>query len=107
MKMKTACLSLFILAQSIYAQSAQKPPKPKKVTITGCVYSGVECVTLKDSKGKQDYSIAANDRLTVGQAYKITGTVSEIGFCQAGKPILAPTKISSSKLKCEIEAPAK
>lgn len=66
-----------------------------------------ECLTLKDSKSRQDYSIAANDRLKVGQAYKITGTVSETGFCQAGRPILAPAKISSSKLKCEIEAPTK
>lgn len=105
--MRTVLLALIITACCINAQTPAKPPKEKKVTIAGCIYSGVECLTLKDSKGKQDYSIAKSDKLEVGQAYKITGTVSEIGFCQEGKPILAPTKISKAKLKCEVPPPAK
>ncbi len=93
--MKTALL-LFGLALAMNAQT------PKKVTVTGCITTGVECLTLKNSKGKQDYSIAKSDKLKVGQAYTITGTVSDIGFCQEGKPILAPTKIVDAKLKCSV-----
>ena len=96
--MKTVVLSLIIMAQAIHAQA------PKKVTVTGCIYQGVECLTLKDSKGKQDYSIAGSDKLKVGQAYTITGTVAEIGFCQEGKPMLAPTQIKDAKLKCDLKS---
>ena len=88
---------------SMYAQSSKNEPKPKSVTVTGCITTGVECLTLKNSKGKQDYSIAKSDKLKVGQAYTITGTVTDIGFCQEGKPILAPTKIKDAKLKCDLK----
>ena len=100
--MKTVALSLIIMAQAIHAQ-APKAKAPKKVTVTGCIYAGVECLTLKDSKGKQDYSVAPSDKLKVGQAYTITGTVAEIGFCQEGKPMLAPTQIKDAKLKCDLK----
>ncbi|MGH9659532.1 MAG: hypothetical protein ACRD96_13375 [Bryobacteraceae bacterium] len=73
----------------------------KTVTVTGCVYHGVECLLLKDSQGKQDYSITRTDKLTVGYAYRITGPVSDIGFCQEGKPILSPQKVTAVKLRCD------
>jgi hypothetical protein len=103
--MKT--LALILVIPCVYAQSPAKPPKERKVTVTGCVYQGVECFTLKDSKGKQDYSIAKSDKFKVGQGYKITGTIAEIGFCQEGKPMLAVEKISDAKLKCDVAASSK
>lgn len=91
----------------ILAISCAHAQAPKKVTVTGCVTQGVECLTLKDSKGKQDYSIAKSDKLKVGQGYKITGTIAEMGVCQEGKPILVAEKISSANLKCNLPPSAK
>jgi hypothetical protein len=82
---------LFLCLGCAYPQS--------KVTVTGCVDPGVECLRLKDSKGKQDYSIVKTDKLQVGHAYRINGVVNDFGFCQEGKPILAPEKIIELKKK--------
>ena len=90
---RICAIALLLLMPSMYAQP-KKEPKPKSVTVTGCIVTGVECLTLKNSKGKQDYSVPKSDKLKVGQAYTITGTVTDIGFCQEGKPILAPSQRS-------------
>jgi hypothetical protein len=41
--------------------------------------------------------LAKTDKLQVGHAYRIKGVVSDFGFCQEGKPILAPEKIIELK----------
>jgi hypothetical protein len=99
----TAKLALAILfsCPGAIGQSQKDPAPTTSVTVTGCIHKGVECLTLKDSTGKQDYSIAATPKLQVGRAYRITGPVSTMGMCQEGKPILEAHKISKSKLKCE------
>jgi hypothetical protein len=71
----------------------------KNVTVTGCVDPGVECLRLKNLKGKQDYSLAKTDKLQVGHAYRIKGVVNDFGFCQEGRPILAPKRIIELKEK--------
>jgi hypothetical protein len=75
----------------------------KSVTVTGCVYSGVECLRLKDLKGKQDYSMVKTDQVQVGHAYRIKGAVNDFGFCQEGKPILGPERIIELKRQCKPE----
>ena len=78
---------------SAYPQTeSKKAPSTtaKTVTVTGCIYRGVECYVLKASKGKQDYSVAQINKLQIGHAYRITGSVSDIGTCQEGMPILGP-----------------
>ena len=40
------------------ALSQTRPPSPaKRVTVTGCIYQGVECLILRNLKGKPDYSL--------------------------------------------------
>lgn len=68
----------------------------------GCVYPGVECLSFKS--GKKAYSIPRSDMVQAGHAYRITGSVASIGFCQEGKPILAPEKITEIKLRCDRDA---
>ena len=96
---------------SAYPQTeSKKAPSTtaKTVTVTGCIYRGVECYVLKDSKGKQDYSVAQINKLQIGHAYRITGSVSDIGICQEGKPILGPQKITEVKVRCKMsKAPEK
>jgi hypothetical protein len=98
-----------ILALSLwcaYSQTGSKKPPgttAKTVTVKGCIYQGVECLVLKDSKRNQDYSVGRTDKLQVGHAYRITGSVSDVGSCLEGKPILAPRKITEVKLKCQME----
>jgi hypothetical protein len=87
------CMKL--LAVLLFCLSCAYPQS--KVTVTGCVDPGVECLRLKNLKGKQDYSLAKTDKLQVGHAYRIKGVVSDFGFCQEGKPILAPEKIIELK----------
>lgn len=94
----------FCLAPRTVAQTKKEPDPAHFVTVTGCIYKGVECLTLKDTTGNQDYSIAATSKLKVGRPYRITGTVSTMGMCQEGKPILEPQKITKSKLKCDVPA---
>jgi hypothetical protein len=74
----------------------------KSITLKGCVYPGVECLSFKS--GKEAYSIAPSDKLQIGHAYRISGSVGSIGFCQEGKPILAPEKIVEIKLRCDRDA---
>jgi hypothetical protein len=83
-------------------QDNAKPDVAKTVTATGCVSEGVECLrfTKPDDPNALLYSIGRAGKLRVGHAYKITGTVSQTGTCQEGKPILAPIKITELKLKC-------
>jgi hypothetical protein len=38
--------------------------------------------------------------LRVGQAYRITGPLSDIGFCQQGMPILSPRRIVRLRVRC-------
>src|SRR5258708_4597323 len=89
-----------------YSQTESKKPSgttAKTVTVTGCIYQGVECLVLKDSKGKQDYSVGRIDTLQIGHAYRIIGSVSDVGSCLEGKPILEPRKIIEVKLTCQVE----
>jgi hypothetical protein len=101
--------TLAILALSLwcaFSQTESKTPPgttAKTVTVKGCIYQGVECFVLKDSKGKQDYSVGRTDKLQIGHAYRITGSVSDVGSCLEGKPILAPRKINEVKLTCQME----
>ena len=95
-------ISCFCLFTHAVAQSEKEPVPTSSVTVTGCVYKGVECLTLKDTTGKQDYSIAATSKLKIGRAYRITGPVSTMGMCQEGKPILEAQKINRLSLKCDV-----
>jgi hypothetical protein len=101
-------LVIVLAASSLFSQTAirqanGKQDKAKTVTATGCVYEGVECLrfTKPDDPNALLYSIGRTDKLKVGHAYKITGTVSDIGFCQEGKPILTATEITEVRLKCK------
>jgi hypothetical protein len=85
-----------------FSQTDGKKANPaKRVTVTGCIYQGVECLVLKNSKGKQDYSLVRSNNLQVGHSYQITGPVSELGTCQEGKPILSAQMVHELKLRCE------
>jgi hypothetical protein len=77
------------------------PSTGRTVTVTGCIYQGVECLILKNLKGKQDYSVVKSNNLQVGHSYRITGPVSEMGFCQEGKPILGAQMAHELRLRCE------
>ena len=104
MKRTAAILALSLWCA--YSQTESKKPTgttAKTVTVTGCIFQGVECLILKDSKGKQDYSVGRTDKLQIGHAYRITGSVSDVGSCLEGKPILAPRKITEVKLRCQME----
>jgi hypothetical protein len=103
--MKRAPCLLLLCFWCVQAQSDSKPAPVKTVTVTGCIYEGVECLILKDSKNKQDYSVARINRLQIGHSYKITGPTSTMGMCQEGKPILDPQRIKELNMKCD--APAK
>ena len=94
--MKKVSVIVFVGVSCAYSQN-------KSVTVTGCVYSGAECLRLKDSKGKQDYSIVKSDSFQLGRAYRITGVVSDFGFCQEGKPMLAPEKVTRLRRQCRPE----
>jgi hypothetical protein len=87
----------------VFAQTGgEKGPRPgNTVTVTGCIYQGVECLILKNLKGKQDYSIARSNNLQVGHSYRITGPVGDIGFCTEGKPILGAQMVHELRLRCE------
>ena len=78
----------------------KKADVEKRVTITGCIYQGVECLVLKNQKGKQDYSVVRSNNLQIGHAYRITGPVSDVGICQEGKPILSAQMVHELRLQC-------
>jgi hypothetical protein len=90
-------------------QTAPEQKSAKSVTVTGCVSQGIECLrlTAPNDPSKLLYSIAKTDKLQIGHAYRITGTVGEVGFCQEGKPILTPTKITEVRLKCSAKIEGK
>jgi hypothetical protein len=110
-------LLLLLAASTLFSQTqpkengktAPEQKSAKSVTVTGCISEGVECLrlTAPDDPSKLLYSIVRTDKLKIGHAYRITGTVSDIGFCQEGKPILAPTKITEVKLKCAAKPESK
>jgi hypothetical protein len=77
------------------------------VTVTGCIYQGVECLILKNLKGKQDYSLVRSNNLQIGHSYQITGPVSDIGTCQEGKPILSAQLVHELRLQCKPPADRK
>ena len=94
---------LFLIACAALTTPGQSGGAPgsasNSITVKGCVYPGVECLSFKS--GKDAYSIVPTDKLQAGHAYRITGSVGSIGFCQEGKPILAPEKIVPIKLRCD------
>jgi hypothetical protein len=93
---------LFVCLSCAYSQN-KNANESRAVTVTGCICPGVECLRLKDSKGKQDSSMVRTDQLQVGHAYRIKGVVNDLGFCQEGKPILGPEKIIELKRQCKPE----
>jgi hypothetical protein len=95
------CLSVFgqtVMALGHKSHKARK--RAKTVTVTGCISAGVECLLLTPLSGKQRYSLNRNKKLRVGQAYRITGPLSDIGFCQQGLPILSPRRIVPLRVRC-------
>jgi hypothetical protein len=80
---------------------SQTKLRRESVTVTGCIYQGVECLILKNLKGKRDYSLVRTNNLQVGHSYQITGPVSEVGTCQEGKPILTAKLVHELRLRCE------
>ncbi len=90
---------LFLISCAALVAPGQSERAPQSITVKGCVYPGVECLSFKS--GKEGYSIAPNTKLQVGHAYRITGSLGSVGFCQEGKPILAPEKITEIKLRCD------
>src|SRR5258705_11999994 len=96
------CVAVVTLGFAFSQTDGKKAPKAaKNVTVTGCIYEGVECLVLKNLKGKPDYSVVKSNNLQIGHSYRITGPVSETGTCQEGKPILATQKVTELRLRCE------
>lgn len=95
------CLSFFsIFGQAQTGRNRSAHRKIKSVTVQGCIREGVECLVLEPFSGNLKYSITRNNRLQVGQAYKITGSLAEISFCQQGFPTLTPRRITKIKRRC-------
>lgn len=96
------CLSIFSSTGLALGHKAKKARKrAKMVTVSGCISSGVECLVLTLLGGKQQrYSVTGNKKLRVGQAYRITGSLSDIGFCMQGLPILNPRSIVPLRVRC-------
>ena len=97
-------MRVFLFLAFLSALYSQTAPQKKRtiVKVTGCVTRGVECFRLvdPDDPKKLLYSIPRTAKLKLGQAYEITGPVSQIGYCMEGKPILAPQQITEVKLNC-------
>jgi hypothetical protein len=74
--------------------------RAKTVSVSGCISQGVECLVLTLLGGKGQYSVARNPKLRIGQAYRITGPLSDMGICMQGFPILSPRKITPLKVRC-------
>jgi hypothetical protein len=102
-KIALLILCLFVFSSSVMA-FGHKPHKARKraktITVTGCISQGVECLVLTLLDGKQRYSVTRNKNLRVGRAYRITGPLSDIGFCMQGFPILSPRKIVPLRVRC-------
>ena len=95
------CLAIFSPTLTALGHGARKArKKAKTVTVTGCITQGVECLVLTTLDGKPRYSVARNKKLRVGQAYRITGPLSDIGFCMQGMPILNPRRITPLRVRC-------
>jgi hypothetical protein len=95
------CLSVFsptVLALGHKSHKARR--RAKTVTVTGCISQGVECPVLTTLDGKPRYSVTRNKKLRVGQAYRITGPLSDMGICMQGMPILNPRRIIPLKVRC-------
>jgi hypothetical protein len=96
-------LCLSVSSPTIFAlghKSHKARKRAKTVTATGCIRQGVECLVLTSLDGKQLYSVNRNKKLRVGQAYRITGPLSDIGFCQQGMQILSPRRIVPLRVRC-------
>lgn len=95
------CLSVFSpTAMALGHKSHKARKRAKTVTATGCIRQGVECLVLTSLDGKPQYSVTRNKKLRIGQAYRITGPLSDIGFCMQGFPILSPRKIVPLRVRC-------
>lgn len=95
------CLSVFSSTGLALGHKSKKARKrAKTVTVTGCISTGVECLLLTPLSGDQRYSVNRNKKLRVGRAYRITGPLSDIGFCMQGLPILNPRKIVPLRARC-------
>ena len=95
------CLSVFsnnLMALGHKTNKARK--RAKTITVTGCISQGVECLVLTLLDGEERYSVTRNKKLRVGQAYRITGPLSDIGFCMQGFPIISPRKIVPLRVRC-------
>lgn len=102
-KIALIILCLFVFgshAMALGHKSHKARKRAKTVTVTGCISQGVECLVLTSLDGKDKYSVTRNRKLRINQAYRITATVSDIGFCMQGFPILSPRKIVPLKVRC-------
>ena len=72
----------------------------KLVTVSGCISQGVECFVLEPFRGGKKYSVARVRGLAPGEAYRISGTVSDVSVCQQGFPTLSIRRITKIKKKC-------
>ncbi len=95
------CLSVIgSNAMALGHKSHKARKRAKTVTVTGCISQGVECLVLTLLSGKDKYSVTRNKKLRIGQAYRITGPLGDIGFCMQGFPILSPRKIVPLRVSC-------
>ena len=92
--------AVVIVGLGFLQAGGKKADLEKRVTVTGCIYQGVECLVLKNRKGKQAYSVIRSNNLQIGHAYRITGPVSDVGICQEGKPILSAQMVHELRLQC-------
>lgn len=101
-------IALIILCFAVFSQSVlaldhsshKAHKRAKTVTVSGCISQGVECLVLTLLGGKGRYSVTRNSKLRIGQAYRITGPLSDIGFCMQGMPILNPSRITPLRVRC-------
>jgi hypothetical protein len=98
-------LSLLVLHLPALAQGNNHGPRSastraKSVAVTGCIRQGVECLVLEPFGGGRKYSVARNVKLVVGRAYRLTGPVSDMGFCMEGLPIISPRRITPLRRRC-------
>ena len=97
---RVLAIAVVIVSLGFSQAGGTKADLEKHVTVTGCIYQGVECLVLKNRKGKQDYSVVRGNNLQIGHAYRITGSMSDVGICQEGKPILSAQMVHELRLQC-------
>ena len=94
------CLSVLgLIAPARGHAKTRARSRAKAVTVSGCVKEGVECLILVSLDGKRTYSLSHDERLKVGGAYRVTGTIQDISTCMQGQTI-KPRKITRLRTHC-------